>query len=230
MPEHHQLPGRGSVFQRCAFQHDIIGITDTEILDERPFHDHESAIDETIGLKWLFTQFSNLISVQIHLAEPSWRDHAGQRNFLAVIGMEFFQRDQVDVAEAVAIGEEKVVIVQIFGYPDQPTRGLGFFAGIGDGDIPVFAVPLQIMGRAGRRVQLNVGIARLIVEKILLDCKASMSRAQNEIIEASVRIGFHQMPDYWLAVDFHHRLWNKVSSDFAEPRAFASAQDNNLHK
>src|SRR6267143_3905229 len=128
--------------------------------------------------------------------------------------MEVEQVADVDVAQAVAVGkQERVVVLEIAGNALQATTGLGFEAGIGEGDGKIlFVVSTHELDlRFAAKADSEVTIHGFVVQEVVLDHVATISEAENELAHSVVGVHLHDVPEDGTAPDLHHRLGPEFS-------------------
>ncbi|MNM82275.1 hypothetical protein D3C81_943020 [compost metagenome] len=67
-----------------------------------------------------------------------------------------------------------------------------------------------------------------IVGEVLLDHIALVAQADDEVIDAKVRVDLHDVPDDRLAAYLDHRFWPQVGF-FADTRTQAAGQNDCFH-
>src|SRR5438270_10690933 len=131
-----------------------------------------------------------MVTVEVDLAEASGRPHGGNRADLAVTAMEIEQVTEVDVRQAVAVGQKEIVPFDIAFDALDPATGHGVESGLGERHVPVFlgkpAVERQLLRSA--QVTAKIGVGQVVIEEIALDRPALVAEAQDEILEAEMGV------------------------------------------
>src|SRR5882762_4700371 len=70
-------------------------------------------------------------------------------------------------------------------------------------------------------VKCNVRHVQEVIREILLDDVALVSEANHEFVDSIVRVNLHDVPQYWPATNFDHRL--RLEMGFL---AYASAESS----
>ncbi len=90
----------------------------------------------------------------------------------------------------------------------QAATGLGFEAGVGEGDGKIlFVVSAHELDlRFAAKANLEVTIHGFVVQEVILDHVAAVSEAENELAHTVMGIHLHDVPEDGTAPDLHHRL------------------------
>ena len=135
-----------------------------------------------------------------------WRDR-GDGGLFAVGFVKGQLRGDVDVRHTVAIGEAKGFFVfQILGDAAQTATGHGAFAGVHQGDFPRLGRALVYFHFVCSHVKGDVGHVQKVVRKILFDDVAFVAAADDKVVDAVRRVGFHDVPQNGLATNLNHRF------------------------
>ena len=116
-----------------------------------------------------------------HLAEAARRADRGDGGHLAVRAVERDGGADVDVGDAVAVGEQEgLVALDVAAHRRHPAAGHGLLAGLGQRDLPVLlVVPAQHLdGAVLAEGDGEVGRHGLVVEEELLDEPSPCSRGR----------------------------------------------------
>ena len=135
---------------------------------------------------------------------------------------------EVDIAYPIAVGETEGFIVKKRGHALQAAAGHGLGAGVDQGYLPWFGVLLVDLHGVVAHVEGDIGHVQEIVGKVLLDYIALVAQADDELIDAIVRIDFHDVPEDRLAADLHHGLGLEIGL-LADPGAEAAGKDDCFH-
>src|SRR6267378_2339123 len=123
--------------------------------------------------------------------------------------MKVKQAADVDVAQAVAVGkQERVVVLEIAGNALQATTGLGFEAGIGEGDGKIlFVVSAHELDlRFAAKTNSEVTVHGFVVQEVILDHVAAISEAEDKLAHSVVGVHLHDVPQNGAASDLNHRF------------------------
>ena len=142
--------------------------------------------------------------------------------------MEGDQGADVDVADAVAIGEAEVFAVEIGAHALEATAGHGLLAGVDQGDAPGLGVLLMHLHAVRTQVEGDIGHVQEIVSEIFLDQVALVAAADDEVVDAVGGVELHDMPEDGLAADLDHGLGLEVGF-FGETGAEATGEDDRFH-
>ncbi len=142
--------------------------------------------------------------------------------------MELDQLGDIDVADAVAVGEHERLGADVLGQALHPAPGLRVRTGIQQMDHPVFAV--TAVGRDLAGIQLDGQAARpvVVVEEVVLDLLALVAQGDDEFLVALSGIDAHDVPQDRLAADLDHRL-GPDGRLFGEPCSQPAGKDGDLH-
>jgi len=154
----------------------------------------------------------------------------GQCSQLALFLVESYRTGHVHVADSVAVGEtECVLALDVFGHPPEAPAGLGFVAGIHQGDAPGFGVALVHLHCVLGHVEGHVRHVQEVVGEVLLDQVALVAAADHEIVNAVGGVDLHHMPKDRLAADLYHGLGLEVRF-LGNARAEAAGEDDSFHR
>ena len=134
----------------------------------------------------------------------------------------------VEVGHSIAVGQEKAFPVHELLHPLQPAARLGMQAGIYHGDPPVLGIILQYLHGIILQVDRHVAIVTEIVGEIFLDDILLIATADNEVVDAIVAVGLHDMPQYRLAAYFHHGF-RYERGGFGKPGAQSAGEYHCFH-
>ena len=103
----------------------------------------------------------------------------------------------VHIADAVAVGEEEVLVVSnVVLNAFDATGGEGVFACVGECDGPIFFVVVTVVGelRFGAKLQGDIVGQPLVVAEEVLDHFALVPEAEDEMFVSLRRVGLHDVP------------------------------------
>ena len=109
--------------------------------------------------------------------------------------MKFEQRVNVDVPDAVPIGDHKGLVLQPFSEPQQPAARHGTYPRVDHSDAPVDTVAADNVAGAVLKIdEVVVGTGEITV-KILFNAFALITARHEKILEAVSGINFHDVPE-----------------------------------
>src|SRR5262249_45203470 len=128
--------------------------------------------------------------------EAAWRlhgSHGRQATLTLVIGGE---RRNVDVGHAIAVGHEKRrVLGHVLPNPLEPTAGHGVLARVHQGHTPGFGRGVVDFYGVCFEVERHVRAMQRVVCEVFLNHVALIAEADDEVVDAEVRVGFHDVPE-----------------------------------
>ncbi|MNT22483.1 hypothetical protein D3C72_1578660 [compost metagenome] len=141
--------------------------------------------------------------------------------------MKVGQRLDVDVGNAVAIGQAERV-AQMIGDAPQPPAGHRFRSGIDKRHAPGFG--LVRMEQRVTRCHVVGDVRRMqdVVGEIFLDHIAAIAKADHEIGEAVMAVDLHDMPEDGTTAYLDHRLWAQMAL-FRNPGTVPACENDNFH-
>jgi hypothetical protein len=66
--------------------------------------------------------------------------------------------------------------------------------------------------RTASELERHVAAVPEVVAEVVLDALPFVAQAENEVFEAVLRVGLHDVPDDGLPADGHHGLWDGIRS------------------
>jgi hypothetical protein len=143
--------------------------------------------------------------------------------------VEIDERRDVDVCKAVAIGDEHDVgpaqVVLDALHAGAGHRGV---AGVGAGHAPALVVAGSAVGDvSGAQVERHVGAEQVVVEEVALDHLPAVAQAEDEVVEAVVRVALHDVPEQRPPADLDHRLGPELGL-LAHARALTTAEQDDF--
>ena len=143
--------------------------------------------------------------------------------------MEGDQLGDVDVADAVAIGQaEGVVALNVLGHALEAPTGHGALSSVHQGHTPGFGATLVHVHGVLAHVESDIRHIEKVVGEVLLDLVALVAAADHKIIDSVGGINLHDVPKDRLATDFHHGFRLGVGL-LGYPGAKAAGQNDCLH-
>ena len=221
-----ELVARDQPLDRGAFPGDMVAIHRIDGLGRQ--HE-EAAVDGVALFQGLFDELGDLITVQFQRAETSLGGDGGHRGQLAAATMEVEQGTQVDVGQAVAVGEKEGLLVgkEVLD-AGEAAAGHRLFAGVDEGDAPGLRMLLMHLHAVVAHVEGDVGGVQEIVGEVLLDDVPLVAQADDEVGDAVAGEDLHQMPENGAPADLHHGLRFQMGL-FGQAATQAARQDDSLH-
>src|SRR5882757_4502081 len=161
-------------------------------------------------------------------AETAGRPHGGHRHQRSGALVESDQLADVDVGDAVPVGEAERLIVEIGqGSPDATARH-GLLAGIQERHPPGLDPIAMVVRLTCVEVERDVRPAKGVVAKVLLDEMAFVAAEDDELVEPVGRVHLHDVPEDRLSADLDKWLWSD-GAFLAYPGPIAASKDDDLH-
>ena len=223
----HQLAFGCQLAQRGLLKN---GIITADGIKHFRFQHHIARIDDSPIVDAFFTERLNrIVLADIQHAFLLFLHHGGQSCQLAMLLMELDQFGNVHIADAITIGHHKGFVADIFLHPLDAAARHRVQAGIHHRHAPRLGVlvmhdHLVALGE----VKGHIAGMQEIIRKPLLDHMLLVPGADHKIIEAIVRILFHDMPQNGHTADFDHRFRLELTF-FRNARAIAAGKNYNFH-
>ena len=116
-------------------------------------------------------------------------------------------RRNVHVRDPVAVGQAKGFLAcKVASHALQPAAGLRQITGVHQRHSPRFGHAVVHLHAVFRHMKGHVGHMQKVVREELLDDVALVSQANDEVVDAKVRIDFEDVPKDGPAADLDHRL------------------------
>ena len=201
-----------------------------DVVDDLGGEDEEAAVDPGAVAVGLFLEASDLVLavVQIERAEAAWWLGGGEGGEFALFPVEGDQGRDVDVADAIAIGEAKVVAVEIRADALEATAGHGLLAGIHQGHAPGLRMLFMYLHAVGPQVEGDIGHVQEVVGEVFLDHIALVAAADDEVLNAVGGVELHDVPEDRFAPDLDHGLGLEVGF-LGKTSAEAAGEDDGFH-
>ncbi len=192
--------------------------------------EHEvAAVDPVAVALRLFLEADDALAVDVDRAEAPGRLHRGHGGQLAVFLVEGERGADVDVGDAVAIGEaECFIVLDVLAHALQAAAGQRVGAGVDQRDFPRLGMALVHFHAVLLQVEGDVRGMQEIVGEEFLDDVAAIAAADDEIVDAVRRIAFQDVPQNRLAADFHHGL-GFDRGFLTEPRTEPTGENDCFH-
>ena len=204
MVEAHELAVRGEAVHRLLLEDAAII---REVVENLRLEDHKSAVDDGTVLPLLLAEGPDLVVFvdvedALLLCEGNGRDGRD----LPMCMMEVYERLEVHVRNAIAIGEHKRLIPDIILHALDASAGHGVEAGVDDGHAPRLVHVVMDLHLVVAEVEGDVRIMQEVVREILLDDVLLVAGQNDEIVVAVARVVLHDVPENRHLADFDHRL------------------------
>ncbi len=134
----------------------------------------------------------------------------------------------VDVGEAVAVGETELLLADVREHALEPAAGHRALASVDQRHPPRLGFRAVHLHGAFGQVERHVARVQVVVGEVLLDQVALVAKADDEVLDPVGGIHLHDVPQHRLAADLHHRLWAQGGL-LAQARAEATGQYHGLH-
>ena len=133
------------------------------------------------------------------------RHQARDRLLAAEVGNHPIKRD---IRQSIRVVREELRLVgQVFAHPQQALADGGMQTRIDEGDIPVSGVVTVELDAVIPFVQSEVaGHGFVVVQEIVADQVAAVSKAQDEIAVSEMRVVAHEVPQDRPVADLEQRL------------------------
>ncbi len=202
-----------------------------EIVDHLGLHDEETNIYPTIKHRLLTETADNPGLIDIHNSESARRLHGGHRGHSSGARVACSQGIDVDIGEAIPVGDEERLVIEVPCGLEYPAAGHGRLAGVRDGHGPARLImcTVEIDGIPLAELHREVVVASLVVEEVLLDDIALVAGGDDEVGDAVVRQVLHDVPQHRTAADLHHRLRPKFGL-LAKASAQTTSEQDRLHE
>ena len=165
---------------------------------------------------------------EVERAEAAGLLHRGDGGEAPLLAVEADGVGDVEVGDAVAVGQAEGLVADVVADPPQPAAGHGLEPGVGEGDAPRLGGDAVDLDGVGREVDRQVVGAVEELEEVFLDEVALVAAADHEVVQAMRRIDLHDVPEHRHRADFHQRLGDD-SGLLAQARSVAAGKDNDLH-
>src|ERR1044071_4175841 len=210
-----QLLALGQTLQHVGFE---VGVVALDVVEDRGLEDHEAAVDPALADLRLLGELGDEVAVEDEAAEARGRAdgrHGGDAPLRAVEGE---QLAEVDVAHAVAVGEEEGAVLQPRLKPLDAAARVRLLPRVLQVDAPVLALALLRLDAAAPEVNAHAPAQRAVVHEVALDDLAAVAERDEELLEVEVRVVAHDVPEDRATPDLAHRLRLNLGL-LGEPRA-----------
>jgi hypothetical protein len=138
------------------------------------------------------------------------------------------QLADIDVADAVAVGEAERLVADMLADAAQAPAGLRVGARIDQRHRPRLGAVLVHLHLVRAQVEGDVRHVHEVVGEVLLDHIAAVAETDHEVVETVVRIDLHDVPEDGHPPQLHHRL-RPHRRLFAEPAPESAGKDHHFH-
>src|SRR3954468_2762643 len=227
VPVRHQLAVARDVRERLALP--CLRIVD-EVLANPRLADEESAADPVVEALRLLEELVHLLAVEIHVAVEGDRPDDRYRDQLAVRAVELEQTAQVDVRDAVAVGEHERPVVEERQRASDAPAGRRLEPRLHQVDLPVELCAVVVEDDvAALEVDREAVRHRPIVHDEVLDDVALVAERQHELLEPVMRVVAHDVPQDRKAADLDHGLRDQRRF-LGQSRPAAAREYHRLHR
>ena len=134
----------------------------------------------------------------------------------------------IDVADSVAVCEQKGLVPYIFLNPLDAAARHGIQPRFGQGYLPGLRIIVVIRIFVRFQIDRHIRLIEIIVGEKTLDDIALISQTHNKIVESVMGIFLHDMPQNRLSANFDHRLGFQMRF-FADPRSESPCKNHYFH-
>lgn len=195
-----------------------------DVVDDLGGEDEEAAVDPGAVAVGLFLEAGDLGFRQVEGAKAAGGLGGGQGGQFALFTVEGDQGGDIDVADAVTVGEAEIVTVKVGANALEAPPRHGLFPGVDQGHAPGLRMLFVDLHAVGAQVEGHVGHVQEVVGEVFLDDIALVATADDEVLDAMGRVELHDVPEDRLAADLDHGLGLKVGF-FRQSRTEAASQD-----
>ena len=161
-------------------------------------------------------------------AVAAWGLHGGNRGETTVAVVIGDQGTDVDIADAIAVGEAERLPAKVMGHPPQAATGGRGFTGVHQGDPPGFGLAAMHLHRAGGQIEAHIAAMQGVVREVLLDHIPLVATADHELVDAVMGVQLEDVPEDRPAAHFHHGLGPEMGF-LRDTGAEAAGQDHGFH-
>ena len=156
--------------QGTAFKN---GVIPADVVQHGRLQHEESAIDPAFTDLGLFGEFSHQVAVEEQTAEPCRRANSGDCRQFPVAFMKSHQAFNVNVGDAVSVGEHEPFATDQGLQPLDSPPGLRGGTGIDEAYLPVrLLTAIMGVGAPGAQINGQIIIQRVKLEEVFLDLLA----------------------------------------------------------
>src|SRR5450830_1800882 len=216
----------GQTLKRRAFPDGCIAI---DVVENARFEHEEAPVDVvTVARRLLAETRHRVVVSEVQSTKASLWSDSGQRGQGAGPLMESNQCSDVDVGDAVSVGQQEGFTIYVRPDALDAPSGHRLLTRVDKGHTPVLGARIMPFHAVVFEIDGHVGHVQDIVGKILLDGISFVPKTDDKILNAIGRICLHDMPEDGLATDFNHWLRAK-SRLLTQSRTDSSCKDDCLH-
>src|SRR4051794_9156941 len=220
-----QVPLGGQRLERLALPHGRVAV---DVAPDVGLEDEEAAVDPRAVPARLLEEPGDAVAVDLQRAEATARLHGGDGGERAAGAVVPDERGDVDVGDAVAVGEAERLVAYVGQDALQAPAGHRLLARLDERDPPRLRRRVVDLHLARAEVEGHVRGVQRVVREPLLDDVALVAEAHDEVVDPGGGVDLHDVPEDRLAADLDHRL-RPQRRLLAEPRAEAAGEDHRLH-
>jgi hypothetical protein len=220
-----ELAGVGERHEGVDLETAIVAV---EIAKDFGFADEKAAVDPAFADLRFLGELADEVAVENHAAESRWRPHGRHRRETAARAMERDEFVQVDIRDAVAVGEQKRLAAQPGRKTFDAAAGVRVETRVDEVHDPVFAVLLVIGHFAVGEVDRHASRETVVIDEIAFDDLALVAEGDQKLLEAERGVVLHDVPEDRPAADFDHRLWPNFGF-LGKASAESAGENDGLH-
>ena len=160
------------------------GIVCIDVVDDFGRQDEKTAIDPGAIAGGLFLETGDLDVLEVNRTEAAWGLGGGERRQLALLLVMGDQLGDVDVAEAISVGETEDFVAQIGFDTPQPPACHGCITCIDQRDAPGLGLAVVDFYLVVGHVEGDIRHVQEIVGEVLLDDIALVAAANDKVVNA----------------------------------------------
>ena len=135
---------------------------------------------------------------------------------------------EVDIGDAVAVGQEKRFVSEPGPEPSHATAGVGIHARVHEVDGPRVSLGFVALHRAAAEFHGQVAVEGEVVHEEPLDILRPVAQRDHEFGESVVRVVLHDVPEDGPPADVDHRLGAGFCL-LSEACTLSSGKDDHFH-
>src|ERR1019366_9290418 len=135
----------------------------------------------------------------------------------------------IDIREPITVGETEFFFIPDVGGNtlETPSREC-VFARVNERYLPWFGIALVDLHSVVRNVKGDIRHVKEVICEVFLDDISLVAAADDKLIHAMCRIELHDVPEYRLTSDLHHRLGFEIGF-LGDTGTKAPCQDHRFH-
>jgi hypothetical protein len=181
------------------------GVVAVDVVD-RPGVEHEvAAVDPPLAHLRLLVELDDLVPLEVDAAEARRGAHGGHGGELAVRAVKAEERVEVDVGDAVPVGEEeRLRRIEPAAQALQAPAGLRVEPGLDEVHLPPRLVAFVDDGLPAGEVDGEIVVERIEIEEVLLHDLGLVAERDDELRDGVGAEDVHDVPEDRLAADLDH--------------------------